>query len=117
MKTNKIYAKTDTIKLLRNGNIAQIGTYDELGKQYKPNGVCVGIKCISFDFAEDGNVDRFFFEDDKLVYHFISLARKSWLNDLLMDALKMEFLTYDTLITTVLEGYILHKMYLTAGGQ
>jgi hypothetical protein len=109
MIKNKIYATTDIFTLLRNGRAALIGSSDELGKRYE-NGICIGIKCVTFDFEGDGNEDKFFFEDDKLVYYFISLTRKGWLGDLLYDCATNPTLKYDTFILAVVERYTLVKL-------
>jgi len=109
MKEN-IYAQTDIFTLLRNGKAALIGSCSELGKRYKNDGTCEGIKCVTFDFEDDGNEDKFFFEDDTLVYYFISLERKSWLVSLLRDCTKLKNLTHEMFILSVVEKYTLIKM-------
>ena len=110
MGKNKIYATTDIFTLLRNGKAAVIGSSDELGRRYRKDGICEGIKCVTFDFEGDGNEDKFFFEDDKLAYYFISLSRKGWLGDLLKDCATNPTLKYDMFILSVVERYTMVKL-------
>jgi hypothetical protein len=119
MNSEKIYSITPDRKFisLKDGKVRLIGSNNELGKRYTKDGTCLLIKCVEFDFYQNGSKDRFFFEDDELVYYFISIDRGGWLNDLLMDAINLEFFTQDNFITTILEGFVLHEMGFTADGQ
>ena len=116
MKSTKIFAKTGSLALLRDNRIPCIGNYNELGKRYD-DGKCILIKCVSFDFEGDASIDRFYFENDKLVYYFICLERESWLRDLLIDAVNMGFFTQENFIITIVECFVLHELGFTTEKQ
>ena len=109
-----IYAQTDIFTLLRNGKPALIGSCDELGKRFTKD-ECELIKCITFNFEQDSNEDKFFFEDDKLVYYFICLERKGWLEQLLIDCANNPFLNQEMFLLSVVERYTLVKMGFEVG--
>jgi hypothetical protein len=82
----KIFAETKgkEFVLMQNGRCPLIGQV-YFTKQYLPNGNCIGLRVVEFDFDQDGNRDVFVFDGDidsgELLFHSISLTTPAFITD------------------------------------
>ena len=104
-----IYAIADNHYLLQDNKPKLIGrTYNS--KRYLPSdSICLQV-VVEFHFGDSKISDLFFFENDLLVFHSISLFTESFITDCYIDVLEAKKTSPEALISLITQKYTLKKL-------
>ena len=80
------------------------------GKRYLSDGSVVLQDVIEFNYGDKNSPDYFFFEDDLLAYHSISLHTEAFLFDCYQELLQTKKVSPEAFISLVTERYTLTMM-------
>ncbi len=104
-----IYAVTNTHYLLDNSRPKLIGkTYH--GKRYLSDGSVSLQDVVEFNFGDFRIADLFFFENDQLIFHSISLYTEAFITNYYNELLEQKKISPQSLISLVTQKYTLHEM-------
>jgi len=108
-----IYANDGVHAVLRKGEVPVVGKISVITKRLIKDRGMVPCREIWFDWHENGAIDRFFWENDKLVYHSIDMTRDEHMILAYQEILEHPEITRKQFINAILKVFILKEMGFT----
>ena len=107
--TTLLYTKTKDYRLLDQGSLKLIGEVYH-AKRMKKDGSIEIQKVVKFHYGNKNINDMFFFEDNRIVFHSISLHTEAFLTDRYDELLQGEIMSPARFIGEITELYTQKKM-------
>lgn len=107
MKHQKIYAQTGEFVLLENGQPKLIGFVKD-GQHYVSSGCIIPLKIV-LHFGTK-NFDRFYFENNTLVYNDVSPLREDFIREKYLELAKQKQLSPEEFIKEAVDCYTIKKL-------
>lgn len=106
----KIYAKTESMAVLRDGQIPVIGTISEFGKRFLSDGTSQRITLVELDYENNGCKDSFYFENGILVYFNFTQIRRKYIADVYQVFAKQNSVKQQFFLDAVVMAYVIKTL-------
>ncbi|MBP7808632.1 MAG: hypothetical protein KA163_05030 [Bacteroidia bacterium] len=106
----KIYAKTESMAVLRNRQIPVIGTVSEFGKRFLPDGTQQLITLVELDYENNGCTDSFYFENGILVYFNFAQMRGKYMANVYKVFAKQNNVKQQFFLDAVVMAYVIKTL-------
>lgn len=106
----EIYAISHPNVVLDNNKPKRIGSISDYSHFYSADRRTINYTKIELDYEQNGVLDEFFFEKDKLVFSSVSNQREKYMKVVYRDFVAREELTLEQFLTAIKEAYVFYAL-------